>query len=156
VTNLIAGSVRSVRLPEQETDIARISSRLLADFDVAGPPLMLRLENPQTGQHLETTVPATVVQLLADMLARMAEGQAVTLIPLHAELSTQQAADLLNVSRPYFIKLLEDGKMPFRKVGEQRRVRYQDLLPYMETYQKAANSALEEMTAEAEQLGLYA
>lgn len=156
MTNLIAGSVRSVMLPEKETALARISSSVLADFDAVGPPLTLRLENPQTGQHVETTVPAAAVRLLADVLARMAEGQAVTLIPLHAELSTQQAADLLNVSRPYFIKLLEEGKMPFRKVGEQRRVRFQDLLAYMDAYQKAANAALEEMTADAEAMGLYA
>lgn len=156
MTTLIAGSVRSVILPEQETALARVSSAVLADFDGAGPPLTMRLENPQTGQHIETTVPAAAVRLLADVLARMAAGQAVTLIPLHAELSTQQAADILNVSRPYFIKLLEEGKMPFRKVGEQRRVRYQDLLAYMEAYQKAANAALEEMTADAEDMGLYA
>ena len=155
MTNLIAGSVRSVTLPEQETALARSSSILLADFDVAGPPLKMRLENSQTGQSIETTVPATAVRLLADVLARMADGQAVTLIPLHAELSTQQAADLLNVSRPYFIKLLEEGKMPFRKVGEQRRVRYQDLLVYKDASQKAANDALEEMTADAEAMGLY-
>ena len=71
-------------------------------------------------------------------------------------LSTQQAADSLNVSRPYFIKLLEEGRMPSRKVGKQRRVRYQDLPAYMETYQKAANAALEEMTADTEDIGLYA
>ena len=76
-------------------------------------------------------------------------------MPLHAELSTQQAADLFNVSRTYFIKLLEQGKMPFRKVGEQRRVRYQDLLTYMAEYQAAASSALDEMSAEAQRLGLY-
>jgi len=156
MSTLLAGSVRSVSLPEQETALARSSSSALLNFfDAADPPLTLRLENPQTGQHIETTVPATAVRVLADVLARMAEGQAVTLIPLHAELSTQQAADLLNVSRPYFIKLLEEGKMPFRKVGEQRRVRYQELLKYMEEYQKAANAALAEMTAEAEEMELY-
>lgn len=156
MTNLIAGPVRSVSLPEQETALARASSSALSDFfDVAGPPLTLRLENPQTGQQMETTVPAEAVRVLVDVLARMAKGQAVTLIPLHAELSTQQAADIMNVSRPYFIKLLEEGKMPFRKVGEQRRVRYQDLLCYMEAYQRAAHAALDEMAAEAQSLGLY-
>lgn len=155
MTNLIVGPVRAVSLPEQETALARGSSKALAEFDAAGSPLTLRLENLQTGQKVETIVPATAVRVLADVLARMAEGQSVALIPLHAELSTQQAADLLNVSRPYFIKLLEEGKMPFRKVGEQRRVRYQDLLCYIEESQKAAQRALEEMTADAERLGLY-
>lgn len=153
--NLVAGPVRSVSLPQQETALARTSSTALADFDAAGPPLTLRLENPLTGQQIETTVPSTAVRVLADVLARMAKGQTVTLIPLHAELSTQQAADILNVSRPYFIKLLEEGKLPFRKVGEQRRVRYEALLRYIEAYQKEAHTALNEMTAEAQRLGLY-
>ncbi len=155
MSNLLAGSVRPLSLPEQETMLARSSSNALADFDAAGPPLTLKFENPQTGQQIETLVPATAVRVLADVLARMAEGQSVTLVPLLAELSTQQAAELLNVSRPYFIKLLEEGKMPFRKVGEQRRIRYQDLQCYMEAYKKAANATLEEMTAEAESMGLY-
>ena len=85
----------------------------------------------------------------------MAENLPMTIIPLHAELSTQQAADLLGVSRPYFVKLLEQGKIPYRKVGQQRRVCYQDLLRYIEEYRKAAKAALDEMTAEAQRLGLY-
>lgn len=155
MTNLLAGPVRPVALPEEDTALARASSDALAAFTVADAPLTLRLANPQTGQQIETTLPAMAVRVLADVLARMAQGQAVTLIPLHAELSTQQAADIMNVSRPYFIKLLEARKIPFRKVGEQRRVRYQDLLCYMEAYQKAANAALDEMTAAAEDMGLY-
>ncbi len=153
--NLIVGPVRLVALPEQETALARASSSALAAFVLPDAPLTLRLENPQTGQQVETKVPAAAVRVLADVLARMAQGQAVTLIPLHAELSTQQAADILNVSRPYFIKLLDQKQMPYRKVGEQRRVRYQDLQSYMEAYQKAANTALEDMTAQAERMGLY-
>lgn len=155
MSNLLAGPVRSVALPDQESAIARSSSSALSGFDLFGQPLSLRLEDLKTGQQIETIVPATAIRILADVLARMADGQTVTLIPLHAELSTQQAAELMNVSRPYFIKLLEKGKMPFRKVGEQRRVRYQDLICYMETYKKAGNAALEEMTAEAELMGLY-
>ena len=85
----------------------------------------------------------------------MADGHLVTLVPLQAELSTQQAAELMGVSRPYFVKLLEQGEIPFRKVGEQRRVRYQDLLRYLDEYQRTATTALAEMTAEAQALGLY-
>jgi excisionase family DNA binding protein len=156
MATLLAGPVQSVLLPEQETGLARISSNALARFDNAeNQPLTLHLENPQTGQSIEATIPAVAVRVLAEVLARMAEGKAVTLVPLHAELSTQQAADLMGVSRPYFIKLLEQGKMPFRKVGEQRRVLYQDLLCYIEEYQKAAHAALDEMVAEAQRLGLY-
>jgi|SRR5579871_450183 len=155
MTTLLTGPVESVVLPEQETSLARTSSATLAQFENLGnQPLALHLENPLTGQSLDTTIPSGVVHVLAQVLARMAEGKAITLVPLHAELSTQQAADLLGVSRPYFVKLLEQGKMPFRKVGEQRRVLYQDLLCYIQEYQKAAHAALDEMTAEAQRLGL--
>lgn len=156
MTTLLAGPIQSVLLPEQETGLARTSSDALVQFDNAeNQPLTLHLENPRTGQTIQATIPAVAVRVLAEVLAKMAEGKAVTLVPLHAELSTQQAADLLGVSRPYFIKLLEQGKMPFRRVGEQRRVLYQDLLCYLEDYRKAAHAALDEMTAEAQRLGLY-
>lgn len=156
MTTLLAGPVQAVSLPEQEAGLARESSDAIADFvHKDAPPLTLRLENRQTGQQIEATVPAVAVRLLADVLAKMAEGHPVILVPLHAELSTQQAADLMGVSRPYFVKLLEQGDIPFRKVGEQRRVRYRDMLSYMEEYQKAATAALDEMTAETQALGLY-
>jgi excisionase family DNA binding protein len=156
MTTLLAGPVQSMTLPEPEITLARASSDALAKFVATdNHPLTLRLENSQTGQQIEATIPAVAVRVLAEVLAKMAEGHPVTLVPLHAELSTQQAADLIGVSRPYFIKLLEQGKMPYRKVGEQRRVRYQDLLCYIAEYQKAANAALDEMTTEAERMGLY-
>lgn len=156
MTILLTGPLQSVVLSEKETSLARTSSEALAQFDILeNQPLTLHLENPKTGRHIEATVPAAAVRILAEALARMSEGKAVTLVPLHAELSTQQAADLLGVSRPYFVKLLLQGKMPFRKVGEQRRVLYQDLLRYVEEYQNAAHADLDEMTAEAQRLGLY-
>ncbi len=156
MTTLLSGPIASMMLPEKETALARVSGDVLARFNnVENVPLKLKLENPQTGQVIEATVPAVAVRVLAEVLAKMAEGKAVTLIPMHAELSTQQAADLLGVSRPYFVKLLEQGKMPFRKVGEQRRVLYQELLTYIENYQKAAHAALDEMTADAQRTGLY-
>lgn len=153
---LISGSIKSVTLPKQEAGIARSSSDALAHFvDSESQPLTLRLDNNQTGHHMEAVVPATAVRFLADILAKLAEGQPVTLIALESELSTQQAAELLGVSRPYFVKLLEEGKIPFRKVGEQRRVRYRDLLKYTEEYQQAATSGLDQMTQDAERLELY-
>ena len=85
----------------------------------------------------------------------MADGKSVSLILQEAEISTQQAAELLGVSRPYFVKLLEQGEIPYRKVGEQRRVYYNDLLAYREAYQHKATAALDEMTAQAQKMNLY-
>ena len=158
---LLTGPVEPVMLPERDTAIAKASSRMLSEFvgrgvpDVTHPPLSLRLTNAVTGAEVEAEIPAVAVRLLADVLARMAEGQTVTLIPLHAELSTQQAADLLGVSRPYFVKLLEQGKLPFRKVGEQRRVRYSHLLRYLEAERRETRRAVDELVALSEEMGLY-
>jgi excisionase family DNA binding protein len=156
MTGLLAGPAKAVSLPVQEAKIARESSAALSHLVTADTKhLTLRLKNQQTGEQIEATVPAVVMRMLAEMLSQMAEGHSITLVPLNAELSTQQCADLLGVSRPYFIKLLEQGQIPYRKVGEQRRVRYHDLLAYIEAYQKEATAALDEMAAEAQQSGLY-
>jgi excisionase family DNA binding protein len=75
-------------------------------------------------------LPRATVVLFASVLGHLAEGHGVSVIPSAAELTTQQAADLLNVSRPFLIGLLESGRIPFRTVGRHRRVRFEDLLDY--------------------------
>lgn len=99
-------------------------------------------------------LPTSALHLLIEMLSQMAQGNAVTLIPIHAELTTQEAADLLNVSRPYLVKLLESGKIPFRKVGRHRRVRFEDLMSYKEQVDRQRMSALDELASQAQELNL--
>jgi excisionase family DNA binding protein len=153
---LLAGSIRPITLPEPEQGLARRSSESLAHLNAGDTePVTLRFEDPDSGAEVETTIPAAALRVLTQALAQMAEGHPVTLVPLQAELSTQQAADLLGVSRPYFVKLLEQGQIPFRKVGEQRRVRYRDLLRYLDEHERRASAAASQMTAEAQDLGLY-
>ena len=96
--------------------LAKKSSRRLAPF--LNRKLKVRIA--ETNEQVE--LPAVAVRLLVDLLSTIAEGNAVTLIPIHAELTTQQAADLLGVSRPFLIKQLENEVIPFRRVGTHRRV----------------------------------
>lgn len=88
------------------------------------------------------------------MLSQIAQGNAVTLLPIPAELTTQEAANLLNVSRPHLVKLLEAGEIPFHKVGTHRRVRFEDLMRYKEHINQKRMEALDELAAQAQELNL--
>lgn len=87
-----------------------------------------------------------------DVLAELANGNAVQIVPVHAELTTQEAADLLNVSRPHLVKLLEDGALPFHKTGRHRRVRFADLMQFKAARTQASERAMQELARQAQDL----
>jgi excisionase family DNA binding protein len=100
-------------------------------------------------------VPGSVLELLVRVVHALAAGDAVAVLPVHAELTTQEAADLLNVSRPYLIGLLDDGALPYeRTAGGHRRLRLADVLAYKHVRDDDRRAALHEMSSEAERLGL--
>lgn len=102
----------------------------------------------------DAIVPKEAFELLLEILAQMANGNAVTIVPVQAEFTTQQAADFLNVSRPFLIELLEAGAMPHRKVGSHRRVRFEDLLRYKQTDDARRQGVLDQLAAQAQDLGM--
>ncbi|WP_216856268.1 helix-turn-helix domain-containing protein [Acidisphaera sp. S103] len=107
-------------------------------------------EPPQT-----FVLPAPAVQLLTDMLVHLGAGSPVTVTPEHAELTTQQAADFLNVSRPWIVKLIERNEVPHRMVGTHRRILFSDLRAYKDRMNASRRRALDQLVAEAQAVGEY-
>lgn len=99
-------------------------------------------------------LPSSVLRLLVEILTEMGEGNAISLVPVHKELSTQVAADLLGVSRPYFVQLVEDGKIPFHKVGKHRRVFAKDVLNFKEKINKAREKSLNKLSKQTQKLNM--
>jgi excisionase family DNA binding protein len=137
---------------EAEAILAKETSRVLAARQHAPEPLRLRvLDVPET----ETVeLPVSAVRMLVRILEEMARGNAVKLIPVHAELTTQEAANLLNVSRPTLIQLLDEGKIEYRKVGTHRRIRFEKLMAYKRKVEEERRAALKEFIAYNEELGI--
>ena len=137
---------------EAEATLSQESSRILASYlQHSSPTQKLRILE-ESGKEQILEIPKSAYQLLIDILSQMAQGNAVTLIPVHAELTTQEAADLLNVSRPYLVKLLESKQIPFHKVGRHRRIRFEDLMNYKNQIDSDRMLALDELAAQAQEL----
>lgn len=115
-------------------------------FASAETPATAVLLGP-TGERVE--LPAELFEVLQQVAAAMEQGLAINIVPRHTELTTQEAADMLNVSRPTLVKLLEEGKIPFSKPGRHRRVRLDHLVQYQEQTRRRRKALLDAMTAEA-------
>jgi excisionase family DNA binding protein len=110
------------------------------------------LSGDQVGEPVR--VPQAALRLFVEVLNQMAQGNIVTLVPIHAELTTQEAADLINVSRPFLVKQLETDQIPFRKVGKHRRIKFHDLMAYKQQIDRSRHDALDELVALDQALGL--
>lgn len=136
----------------QEAAIARASGLLLSRHARSSAPLKLRVADSEQAEPIE--LPAGAVALLLDILEAMAAGQGITIIPESAELTTVQAADVLNVSRPFLIKLLDERKIPHRKVGKHRRIRMEDVMALRVSIDAERESVLDQLAAEAQEQGM--
>lgn len=139
---------------EADVALAQESSRALAPIATTGlGEVQIRFRQAK-GSTQAVALPQAAVRLLMDILTHMAQGQAVTLIPVHAELTTQQAADMLNVSRPFLVKLLEEGQLPYRKVGTHRRVLFRDVLAFKQRSDDRRREALRALAEQGQSLDM--
>ena len=135
----------SAEIASLARDSATALSRLLRDHP-EGDRAQIRLD----GEDL--ILLRSALDLLRKLLAEMAQGNAVTVVPVHAEVTTQEAADMLNVSRPHLVKLLKEEKIPYTMVGSHRRIRLQDLLAYRKHQDERSQDALEKLAEQAQDL----
>ena len=141
-------------LPPSEEDIAQAkeSSRILAKYaDMDRVHLSLK-GNDNQGDDL--ILPGPVVQLLLNVLSEVSQGNAVSIMPVHAELSTQEAANILNVSRPHLVKLLEQGEIEFHKVGTHRKVLAKHVVEYKEKITQQRHEVLDELASLSQKMGM--
>ena len=154
VEQMTRQAIGQIRPGDVDPDVANRAARRIRDFlatHQGSGPLTLRGE--LAGDDA-LVVPREAAVLLAQILGLLANGQGVQIIPDNAELTTQQAADMLNVSRPYLIKLLESGEIPYRTVGRHRRITFQDLREYKRRDDQHRRSVLDELAALSQELDL--
>ena len=112
----------------------------------------IKIKIQESGELI--TVPIKALNLLSVILSNMAEGKSISIIPSDSEVSTQQAADMLNISRPHIVKLLEQGKIPFKKVGSHRRILLDDLMSYELKLKTQRKESLKFLAKQAQDLKL--
>ncbi|MCY0964732.1 helix-turn-helix domain-containing protein [Parathalassolituus penaei] len=137
---------------EQAKGSSRILAQALADYS-ADDRVRMTIQG-SSGTSNELVLPGDIMNLLLNVLTQVSQGNAISLVPIHQEISTQQAAELLSVSRPHLVKLLEQGDIPFRKVGSHRRVRLVDVMSYRKQVDAARSQALDDLAELSQGIGM--
>ena len=136
-----------------EQAAAQTAGRALARF-AGHERVRVEVRDEEHDEAEALILPATAVRLLTDVLGHLAEGRAVAVMSEDAQLTTQQAASFLNVSRPYLVKLLDAGEIPYQMVGTHRRILLRDFRAYRRKQAETSAAALDTLVADAEELGM--
>lgn len=154
MTLSINEKVKQLALTNEDTNIAKVSSQILSSYlqkNLSYGVFKLISDDTET----ETvTIPVAALNLLTEILTQMAAGNAVSVVSMKKELTTQETADILQVSRPYLVELLESGEIPYRKVGSRRRVLATDVISYKNRIDAARMETLAELSAQAQELNM--
>lgn len=152
---MITNQLPKTILPlEKEVEAAvqgqrELASLLSTKFETQRIDIFDKEDKPHT-----LVLPTSALRLLVDILGELAIGNAVKVVPVHAELTSQEAADLLNVSRPHLVKMLEEGAIPFTKTGRHRRIRFSDLMAFKQRRDEESQEAMEALAQQAQALGM--
>lgn len=146
INNIQKPSKKDSRLARQSYDaLASAIDRLKTDQP--------EIEIEETGQKI--AIPVKALKLLEDALKAMSQGKPFSIVPVATEVTTQSAAEILGCSRPYLVKLLEDGKIAFTKVGRHRRIKFEDVMTYKQKMKDEQKRHLIDMMNDDDELGLY-
>ncbi|MCB1815284.1 MAG: helix-turn-helix domain-containing protein [Candidatus Competibacteraceae bacterium] len=138
----------------EEIALAKMSSQeLSAIVEAAGQAQRLEVIGNDGKSH-QVVIPSSALKLLVEVLTQLGQGNSVNIIPVHAELTTQEAADILNMSRPTFIKLLDNQEIPYTRKGNRRKVAFADVMKYKNTLDRKRLEALDELSALDQELGM--
>ncbi len=139
---------------EQEVALAKLSSQTLAAvLETKGGVQEINVVS-KNGEVHHVELPTSALALMIEVLTQLGQGNSVKITPIHAELTTQEAADLLNMSRPTFIKLLDSGELPYSRTGNRRKVAFSDVMSYKQNIDAKRLAALDELSALDQELGL--
>ena len=147
--------IASIDPGDVDTEVAGRAARRISDYLRNHPGEDLIEALGEVGAEDALVIPRPTVVMLAQVLSLLESGHGVQIIPKDAELTTQQAADVLNVSRPYLIGLLESGQIPFRKVGRHRRITFEALIEYKRRDDLKRRAAADDLADLSQELGLY-
>ena len=147
--------IASIDPGDVDTEVAGRAARRISDYLSSHPGEDLIEALGEVGADDALVIPRPTVVMLAQVLSLLESGHGVQIIPKDAELTTQQAADVLNVSRPYIIGLLESGQIPFRKVGRHRRITFEALMEYKRQDDLKRRAAADDLADLSQELGMY-
>jgi excisionase family DNA binding protein len=145
--------VAPLPLNAKDKEMVRVAQRcIMASLDHSRAAVITLTTD--TGKHPTVELPPSALKLIGQLLGAMSEGRPIVLMPTEQELTTVEAANLLNVSRPFVIKEMDSGRLPHRKVGAHRRIALEDVLAYAQKMRTTQASALDRMAENAHELGL--
>lgn len=149
-----------MKVLEQIRKPSKLDQKIASESYNALASVIEQLDSDQPEIEIEETsekikIPLSALKLLGDILKAMAQGKLISLVPMATEVTTQAAAEMLGCSRPHLVKLLEDGKIAFTKVGKHRRIQFEDIMKYRKQIKKQQKQHITDIMNLDEETGLY-